>query len=394
LDVFTAVLVANGNHDHRVMITAAVDAHGTVSFPTGSDPVPVTLAAMIAAGQSAWEPSWMMHVADRPGACPELELYGGVSVTDPTVAWLTVRPNVAWLTEVWATGRTAHEGRIVTRLDGPTAIATRVVFNSLWTGYRPHRIQVSERDPAWVSWPPGAERHLEVTDAVWAQLLAGDLEAAIVTAARWGDDTEGTPFRGPANVEAFADYLRVCWDDPGLAEPPVPDLQWPVVRAIDGWHRVAAPWGLATFRYAGQLIADGVSPLAARAYALVASVMDPTLRTAHDLRVLALLSPATLAVTCAELVDRGLFIGADGPLPARARLAPAAVLKDAARAHGVKASGTKRDLIDRLGAFPETLEDVAGRAWHDAFADGAGPGDEAWIVVAAKEAHIRGDTSG
>lgn len=390
LDEFTAILIAAGCSEAAVRFE--VDEFGNMSSTPRPQSASIPLSDLLGGDDAWWDEQLSFRVSVRPGARPELELNGGISLSDPSEAYLRIQPNAAWLTDVWMTGRAANGGRILTRVDGPTAIATRCVLNSKWTGYHPERIQIGERDLAWRRWPPGAEQHLAITNEVWERLLAGDLDGAITEARRWGEYAEGTSFRAPhwSARQSFAKDLRTYWDSPGKARPPAPDIEWATVRAIYGWHCAVADWGLKTIGCLGRLIADGVSPLAVRAYAVLASETNVVVRTEHDLRIRGLLCPEALAATSDELVRNGLFVGPTGPLSMRARLATGSVLKEAAQGHGVKVSGTKRELVARLAAFAGTLEGVAEQAWRDStaqrIADGTDPADGAWIVVPSSEA--------
>ena len=279
LDEFTAILIANGCSEAAVRLE--FDESGNMSSPPRPQSASIPLSDLLGGDDSWWDEQLSFRVRDRRGARPELELNGGISLSDPTEAYLTIQPNASWLTDVWMTGHAANGGRLLTRVDGPTAIATRCVLNSRWTGYHPERIQIGERDLAWCRWPPGAEQHLAVANEVWEQLLAGHLDGAITAARRWGDHTEGTSFRTPhwSIRRSFAKDLRMYWDSPGKARPPAPDIEWATVRAIYGWHCVAAYWGLKTIACLGRLIADGVSPLAVRTYAVLASEKNVMVRT-------------------------------------------------------------------------------------------------------------------
>ncbi len=312
-------VTADPEHLTAALITASeriaqtVEVHDRESgrVERRQPPAP-NLLALLALSPAQWDDAHGLGILrSRSPATAIAQFDVAVFTQDPlVVAECNVRVSKAWVTDLWMSGTAVVDGRIVTEIQGDTALAAEWSGTGRWVHLEPHRVQRQQRDEAWRPWPAGAEMVLEESNAVFNALLVGDrgaAAAAILRTARW---SVGTVFRSPT-VQYLHESKWAWWDAPAKAHPPSPERHWDVVRAIYGWRRAFVSWPVRALPVVAQLLDEGMSPMAARTYATLAQASQPLVCSERDLCVEAMVGPFEMANVIAELTSFGLLYGED-----------------------------------------------------------------------------------
>jgi SAP domain. len=379
LDLLTAALITA---EERYANTDEVYVEATQQYER-RQPHPPELPELLARGEQEWDDKYSLKLRRaRAAALPKMSFEAALFTQDPlVVAEFTCEPSVQWIIEVWMKGDAVIDGAVVTEYQGDTAMAARWGGEGRWLRTEPVRIQRLPRDAAWKDWPPGAELVCAASDELFAALIDGDRSAAASAVKKLQLAWIGTPFRQPT-LEYLASERWKWWDEPQKADPPAPPVRWETVRAIFAWHRVFAYWPCRALPIMGHLLEAGATPVAARTYAVIASSRAKVV-TDRQLRIRCLLSPDQLGEVIAELITVGLMAGEDNTEFA-AQLSTIEELKVVCRSFGLKVSGSKSELLERLAPVPSAMYRLGGERWADIHARpkfGGSPTDRYFVVA-------------